>query len=780
LADSSAKPSNVVSIQKDEAGISGTNNWSGKIYAEANSKLQWERAYGTPGSQTWGEWEKLERTDHAVAAALNLLASPLRDASIDIEPADSDEQSIKIADFVRDNFQEWLEPRWPTLIEQMVRTGVAYGFSIHEIVWGSRQDERVPGGQAFFVKKLAQRLPSSVMSDGWKVEGGELKSIRQSGLRDGKWETNIDLPADKVVLATWNRNGDNFQGFSAFRPVWYLATMRADLLRIIAIGHQREALGVPVAERDLNATLTDEQQDELQEMLESSLFHENAAIVLPAGVSINWVFSAGANKGQVLETWKQLGLAILETVQAQQLFLGTSNTGSRAVGDTHDGTKNDFVAGIRAWLEGVLNGIGSQPYTGIVRKLVDLNFGPQKKYPFLSLVVKRRDLGASELANAVKVLKDAGALTITENDENELRDRLGLSPIDPEERAAERERARQVQPSAPEQQKSDAGPETKTSSDSPQSDEIADGHPSRPGRSALSEGGFVPARLLREEERHLALGEMDSFHTNARLEFERDAKDILQDIIRGALPAVRDAMADGDPSELNGWNPDTKLLSKMVEVFIERARAFGYRQAANERKRQPAIAPKSKKQAEALNKGLPFAALSKVLKLEEDDRQDPTAPSLPDVKVDKLVKAQTQLVTNKIKARLKQQIQDYAIDAVRTGESADDVIDDVLEDIEESKTLRSDAGLVTARSFAMGREQFATEHGDEVTAVRYSAVLDKNTCGPCAAADGSEFEFNSAEHDEYTPPYRDCDGWSNCRCLLIYVFEKDGFHRDDE
>ena len=29
-----------------------------------------------------------------------------------------------------------------------------------EVVWDVREDPRVPGGQAFYIKKLAQRLPS--------------------------------------------------------------------------------------------------------------------------------------------------------------------------------------------------------------------------------------------------------------------------------------------------------------------------------------------------------------------------------------------------------------------------------------------------------------------------------------------------------------------------------------------------------------------------------------------------------------------------------------------
>jgi hypothetical protein len=513
-----------------EVGVSGTLNWYGRIQSESNTRLQFERAYGTPGSTSWGEWEKLERTDHQVASALNLLAAPIRDAEVAVElppaiakaaeeeakaakelersqeeaPADGQddagenpedglngpdkgaetselskenmaapsedleeeadegeaggeapevsaasngpaqaeaERLQEIAEFVHDNLTQWLEPRWPTLLEQIVRYGLGYGFSLHEVVWGTRPDKRVPGGRAVYVKKLAQRLPSSVKSDGWIERDGELAVIKQAGMRDGRWLDNIELPADKCLLATWNRSGNNYQGFSVFRPGWYMAQIRTELLRILGIKHQREACGVPVAESDKDVMLTTEQRADLQTLLESMVFHENAAVQLPPGVKINWVFSPGAANNAILDTWRALGIAMLELVQAQQTALGTGDTGSRAVGEVHDVSKNSFIAGIRAWIEGVLNGVGAQPYTGLVRRLVDLNFGPQQHYPVVKLIIKPPEsetvsLRRWQMMQAISTAKSAGVLTVTERDEAFVRETLGMPPVSPAEREA--------------------------------------------------------------------------------------------------------------------------------------------------------------------------------------------------------------------------------------------------------------------------------------------------------------------------------------------------------
>jgi hypothetical protein len=497
---------------QQELGLSGTVNWNGQIYSEANSKLQWHKAYGTPGSTEWGEWEKLDRTDEKVSSALNMLAAPIRDADIEIclpeeyeealkekpdqlgvsgadkgkdseerpkpnnpqqppsELADVDEEpkeeddnaesrqieqdsALKveaeklkvICEFVKDNLQKWLEPKWPTLLEQIIHYGTGYGFSLHEIVWGTREDERVAGGTAFYIKKLSQRLPSSIKQNGWVEKNGELALIRQSGLKDGVWKETIELPADKVLLATWNRSGNNYQGFSAFRPIWYLAQVRAELLRIMAIGSQRESLGVPVATMEKDVALSVEQRNALQELLENVVYHENAGFQLPPGVNLEWFFSPSSNKSHLLEMWKQLGIAILELVQVQQIALGTGDTGSRAVGEVHDDTKNSFIRGLCAWIESVVNGVGEQPYTGLIKKIVDLNFGPQKVYPELKFVVQQSELDSMSFANAIKTLVDAGAINLTEKDENKIRERIGLSPIDSLERAQMEEQKKQEQ-----------------------------------------------------------------------------------------------------------------------------------------------------------------------------------------------------------------------------------------------------------------------------------------------------------------------------------------------
>lgn len=761
----SSAVSNVVPLRPadGELGVSGTVNWRGRIHAEANIKLQWERAYGTPTGTTWGEWEKLERTDHQVAAGLNMLAAPLRDSIVELEPGGDDELSQRIADFCRDNLLEWLEPRWPQLTEQMVRYGLGYGFYLGEKVWGVREDERVLGGRAVYLKKLAQRLPSSLTFNAWE-EGpdGELAVIHQRGVKKNRL-VDAHLPSDKVLLCTWNRTGNNYVGFSAFRPVWYLAQLRADLLKILAIGHQRESCGIPVAEVDKDASLTTAQREELQKVLEDLVYHENAGLQLPPGVKMQWVFSPGANKGHVLETWKALGLAILEVVQAQQQYLGTSETGSRAVGDVHAQSQATFVAGIRAWLEACWNGIGTQPYTGVIRSLVDYNFGAQAKYPTLKLVTKKAELPPQELAAAVATLKQAGALTLTADDENDIRERLGLRPID----SAVRESLRPVPPPSPltptlpqtpppPQERAD-GQSAKSEPTPGAGGAVAPASPSeaaslsRRPRQQLLRLGFTPYRPLRTEEKVLALEEMDGFLDGTTDATELELKKAVTVALKSLLPVVAKAMEDGNPSELRELQVPPGLFDHVTKDAASAASAFGYQQSDRERQRG------TKRVEEARADGKPGVA-GEPTKLEDKRKA---------IQPDKALASHVEAASARVASRVKSALIDEAVKAAQRGGTPEDAVDSALELLTETSTLRSEAGGLVNTAFGIGRNMYLEDHQRDVGSVLYSAILDEDACSACLSEDGKEFPLFSAEHLAHETPYPGCKGKARCRCLLI-------------
>ena len=86
---------------------------------------------------------------------------------------------------------------------------------------------------------------------------------------------------------------------------------------------------------------------------------------------------------------------------------------------------------------------------------------------------------------------------------------------------------------------------------------------------------------------------------------------------------------------------------------------------------------------------------------------------------------------------------------------------------DEGSTSYVSRGAAQATNWALseGREAEIKQHGDEISYLVYSAVLDNATCRPCGESDGL-----GGQIDEIPPvPNPDCEGMANCRCVHIPV-----------
>lgn len=741
----------IVEVQR-EKGMSGTPNFSGDPLVESNTKLIHQAAYGQPGSRTPGEWEEIVRTDPDVATALEFTAQQIRDARVDISPAEADgldpAMAAAQADFVRWSLLEQLEPGWSEVAQQLVKRSLGIGFALQEKVWGWVRHPKLPGGFGQTIVKLAERLPVSVHTNGWIEKDDELVAIRQQGVKNGRYVT-VDLAARDVLLLSWNRTGNNYLGFSAFRPVWYLCKIRQDIARLFGISVARESAGLPVASSQSDkATLSKQQRKSLEKLLRNNVFHESASVVMPKGWKLEWIYSPGANKGHVVELYNALGLLILRQVQGQQIALGTGSTGSRSVGEVHTMVADAFAQGVIASLEGVLNGVGRRPYTGLARSIVEANWGPQPAYPKVSITLKKAKLQPVERSTAIKTYVDAGVITVTDDVENVAREDVGLAPIDPAVRELEKKKKAAMAPPV------FAMPGAKPV---PPKDEKAHAAEEKTGPTKFGRTGpFVARRPLRTSEQHLDLNRMASFLDAAREDFELGVRPMVVEMLAKALPDIRAAMADGTPDELADLELDTKRLEVFIGDFLVRCKDEGYRQVSAERSR--GVAP-------GTTNPVHFAA---------GDGKPDDAASVAEAQehTETVLDAQRKQLTRRMADRLKAELENEAIDVVRTRGEAGEVINRTMQSQLETNAFRNDAGAVLTKAWNMGREEFARERAEQVEEVELSAILDEGTCGFCEDADGQTFEFGSAQHDAMTPPLRLCDGRSRCRCLLIYRFKR--------
>jgi hypothetical protein len=729
-------------------GVTGTANFGGDILAESNNALLYQQAYGTAGTREWGEWEGLVRTNPWVAAGLDFIVSPIRDARIDVEEAPESEQPDRAAAAAHAEYLRWaFSTGGSTLTDFLVsavRGMLGTGFAVFEPTFRKAVNATLPGGEGWTLARLAERLPNTLAYNAWveDAEGRDLIAIKQNGPRGQEWWSGL-VPAERLLLFTWQRAGNNYAGFSAFRAVWYLAKIQAELLRLVGVTYQREGAGIPVAQAtDYNAPLSAEQRKALQQTLSGAVYHEAAAVVMPAGWSIEWVFSGGANKGHVLDAWRQLGIVILQQVQAQQLVLGTSDTGSRSVGAVHDASAMAFVQSVIAQLEAVINGVPGRAYTGLVQRLVRAQFGAGvTAFPRVKLQPPRAQLSPDVRLAAVRDAVVAKVLTPTLDVENAVREVLGFEPISEEDRKAHAPAV--PSPFMPFRPAAGAGQEDASS--------VGTSRASNPPPLSASapRGPWTPRRPLRASEERTDWGGLDAYLTEAREEFEKEARGLVVQMLAKAASDITAAMEDGNPDEVATLPLDTAGLDSLVAQYLDAARDFGKRTATAEIQRGTGedIAEKRADGIDTLR-----AAAGDDIEGEADE----------------VLEAQRRQAVRRMVSRLRLELEDEAIDVLRVGGDASEVVARTVANQLETGAFRSDAGLLTAKAVNVGRDEAARLMGG-VSEVEYSALLDSETCEPCQQMDGRRATFNSSEHDAMVPPNRDCEGGARCRCVLLYL-----------
>lgn len=102
------------------------------------------------------------------------------------------------------------------------------------------------------------------------------------------------------------------------------------------------------------------------------------------------------------------------------------------------------------------------------------------------------------------------------------------------------------------------------------------------------------------------------------------------------------------------------------------------------------------------------------------------------------------------------------------GQSGPALITSVTNEIQSGSVAyidRAATGLAN-KVISLGREDEAQSRRDEWERVEYSALLDRNVCGPCASEDGQ----SSTSEDDLTPtPNPACEGGDWCRCFWVFV-----------
>lgn len=714
-----AKPKR--SYMSGELGVGGVQYTGGLVNTdEFNENLTGLDAVNT--------YDKMRRSDAQVAAVVNACRLPLLSATWDVDRPPNDSQADKITDehleFARDNlfrridFNEFL----------MHATSCLWaGYAIAEIVYA------IDGGK-YVISKLAPRLATTIES--WFTDdNGNLTAVEQYAYK-GSTYAKILLPRDKIVLFTYGKEANNYQGLSLMRPIYKHHKIKDMVYKLDAIRCERYAVGVPKIM--MPEDCTDDLYDAAKEIGKNWKGAQQSYVVLPFGMDIQIVELKGGESLDLMTTIKHHNEEIAKVGLVQFINLGHTEFGSRALAQT---ITDFFYDAQLSWAEQICTAIN----TDVLWPLLDMNF-PDQVRP----TVVCTDMGAIGLNELITTMKMAGAyLPPTLDLENAIRDRLGLSRRTVKE-WEDGKAASGLKPVSTGERSADGETKTqkpkRTTKTKPKKGELH-------RHVTLTKGEYW--RPLRESERHVNLTSIDDKIDTSKgkmLTILMDARDTW---LKSLSSGVSAAMKTGPVSLTELTIPDAMTADTVQKVLpvLRDIYEYGSEQVKQELRAQTAM----------------FRTMSE----DEDDNDEELVALLL------LLLARSNMVVKRFARKTTEAFETIALDMYRTvGPESFSTRD--LELITSRTMDSTEHDIKVASVYAvtetlnLGRNAAATLLKDQIGICEYSAILDTNTCRTCVTVDGTQVKFGSTEYFDLMPPLKSnrfgtCKGYDNCRCIWIYL-----------
>jgi len=279
------------------------------------------------GSTGWDVYDKMRKQDAKVRASLRIIELPLLGANWIIEPASEDKEDLEHAEFYRHNLFELIDFK-QYLKESMKK--LVYGFYLFEKVFTIDDQGRVVW------KTFAPRVPKTLYS--WEMEDGKPGITQQLDYAYDDKGTLRSIPANKLILFSYDREGDNYEGISLLRSAYKHWFIKDKIYMLQAIGIERYLVGIPTISLDGLKQGTPDYRL-AKELVEQIRSNELSGIVKDKAWELE-ILSAGGGGGGTGE--KDMAKTAIEhhdrqiamNVLAPFLDLGQTGEGSFALSQT--------------------------------------------------------------------------------------------------------------------------------------------------------------------------------------------------------------------------------------------------------------------------------------------------------------------------------------------------------------------------------------------------------------------------------------------------------------
>lgn len=391
-----------------EIGKSGTIIQNGMITAEEyNRVLTYKQAIM--------KYDIMRRSDSGIRSTLQVCKLPILSTTWTFTPAMQPDGTIspadqEIADFCNREFFK-RNINFHDFLRQAL-TMFDFGFSIFEKVY---EPTEFNGKTRIGIKKIASRKQVTIYA--WTQSDG------QPGITQKTINESFDIPAQKIIIFTHDKEGDNYEGISLLRYVYKDWDIKDKLTLVEAIALEKMAVGVPVIKQDPAAPTAVPNPNDIQDAelaLKSFRANDQGYLKTPPGMLIEMLDMKASTTKDVLPYLNYLDSRISKSVLAGFMEIGgSSGSGAKALAQ-------DLTSLFMKSEEAVANVIKATIMEQMVHELCDMNFSDLPNgYPELNYgTIGDEDL--TVFSTAINQLMTAGALTPDLELEDRIREITGL------------------------------------------------------------------------------------------------------------------------------------------------------------------------------------------------------------------------------------------------------------------------------------------------------------------------------------------------------------------
>lgn len=400
-------------------GTSGTEISGGYFAEEYLIHLQ--------GKEAAELFDQMRRSDAQVKMLTSLIKNPIKSATWTIEAVDDSDEEKEIAAFIEHVlFNDMGYPdgskhkSWVAFLHEAL-SFIDFGHSVFEIVHKVVSDHP-KWGNYVGLKDLAFRSQKTV--ERWELnKNGSIKFIQQ--VSQGDLDADVKIRGEFLLVLTNEKEGDNYEGISALRPLYGNYFRKNQYRKIQATGIERAAMGVPYAMMSPDVNNKDEQFKKMKEVLKRFRSNPRESIVTPDAFKIGEMkLSHDSEKIQKVIEGENTEMSKAFLATFMEMGIGGSG-GSYSLGSD---LSDIFLSGIQLHANAMCEPVNYR----LIRQLVEMKFGFRDAYPKIK-AVGINDKAGKELADIVTGLADKGLLQLSDRLTQHMHSIYGLPDMMDEE-----------------------------------------------------------------------------------------------------------------------------------------------------------------------------------------------------------------------------------------------------------------------------------------------------------------------------------------------------------